>query len=97
MGYINLVAYIQCEIDNILRDIQDWAWAYINNIIYDRSFLANLFCKFRVIFEIFLYYNISINSIKSYFNYPNIGFFSQPVISLGLMISDKMLKAIRFL
>ena len=34
MGYINLVAYVQREIDNILRSVQSWARAYIDNIIY---------------------------------------------------------------
>ena len=97
MGYINSVAYVQHEIDNILHDVRDWARAYIDNIIYDGSSLDNLLHKLRALFEIFLHYNISIKPTKSYFNYPNVGLLGQQVNSLGLIISDEKLKAIRFL
>lgn len=62
------------EIDNILRNIQDWTRAYINNIIYGRNFLADLLYKFRILFEIFLHYNISIKQTKLYLNYLDFGF-----------------------
>lgn len=74
MGYINLVTYVQHKIDNILRRIQAWAQAYIDNIVHGAKSLLNLFDKLRVLFEIFLHYNISIKSTKSFFNYLDIGF-----------------------
>lgn len=77
MDYINFVAYVQCKIDNILRDIRDWAQAYINDIICGGSSLLNLFCKLYILFKIFLYYNISIKPTKLYLNYSNISFFGQ--------------------
>lgn len=33
--YINSVAYVQREINNILGDVWEWAQAYVNNIIYE--------------------------------------------------------------
>lgn len=33
IGYINSVAYVQKEINNILRKVRDWACAYVDNII----------------------------------------------------------------
>lgn len=69
MGYINSVAYVQHKIDNILWDVREWAWAYINNIVYKRRFLPNLFAKLCILFDIFLCYNILIQAIKFYLNY----------------------------
>ena len=97
MGYINSVAYVQCEIDNILHDVRDWARAYINNIICSKSFLDNLLHKLHILFEIFLRYHIFIKPTKSYLNYPDVGLLGQQVNSLGLITSDEKLKAIRFL
>lgn len=45
MGYINLIAYVQQEIDNIIRDIWAWAQAYINDIIYGARSLPDLIQK----------------------------------------------------
>lgn len=77
MGYINSVDYLQHEIDNILRDVRDWARAYIDDIICNGSSLDNLLRKFRALFEIFLHYNISIKPTQLYLNYPDIGLLSQ--------------------
>lgn len=73
MDYINLVAYVQREIDNILRDVWTWAQAYVDDIICGTRSLPNLLQKLRILFEIFLKYNISIKPIKFYFNYPDVG------------------------
>ena len=97
MGYINFVTYVQREIDNILHNVRDWAKAYINNIICGETSLKDLFHKLRILFEIFLHYNISIKPTKSYLNYPDVGLFGQQVNSLGLTTSDKKLKAVRLL
>ena len=97
MGYINSVAYVQREIDNILRDVRDWARAYIDDIICGGSSLDDLLHKLRILFEIFLRYNISIKPTKSYLNYPDVGLLGQRVNSLRLTTSDEKLKAICFL
>ena len=97
MGYINSVAYVQREINNILRDVRDWARAYIDDIICGGSSLKDLLHKLRILFEIFLRYNISIKPTKSYLNYPDVGFLGQQVNFLGLTALDKKLKAIRLL
>lgn len=97
MGYINSMAYVQREINNILRDVRDWARAYIDDIICGGSSLDNPLRKLCILFEIFLRYNISIKPTKSYLNYSDIGLFGQRVNSLGLTTSDKNLKGIRLL
>ena len=94
MDYMNLVAYLQREIDNILWDVQKWAWAYVDNIVCRGRSLVDLLAKLRIFFNIFLRYNISIQPTKLYLNYPNVALLGQRVNFLGLTISDKKLKAV---
>lgn len=97
MGYINSVAYVQREIDNILRHVRAWARAYVDDIICGAKSLPDLLHKLRILFDIFLQYNISIKPTKSYLNYPDVGLLGQRVNSLGLTTSEEKLKAIRLL
>ena len=97
MGYINLVAYVQQEINNILRGVRAWKWAYVDDIVCGAKSLPDLLDKLRVLFEIFLRYNISIKPTKLFFNYPDVGLFGKQVNSLGLTTSEEKLKTIRLL
>ena len=74
-----------------------WARAYVDNIICEARSLSDLLEKLRVLFDIFLEYNISIKPTKSFHNYPNIGLLGQQVISLGLTTSEEKLWAIKHL
>lgn len=97
MEYVNSVAYIQREIENILKKARAWAQVYVDDIIYGAKSLSNLLKKLRILFNIFLEYNISIKPSKSFFNYPNsVRFLGQKVCSPGLTISEKKLRAITF-
>ena len=97
MGYINSVAYVQREINNILREVREWACVYVDNIVCGGKSLLDLLIKLRVLFNIFLRYNISIQPTKSYLNYPNIALLRQCVNSLGLSTSKEKLKVVRLL
>lgn len=97
MGYINLVAYVQRKIDNIFLNVRSWIRAYVDNIVCGARLPPDLFDKLQTLFEIFLYYNISIKPTKSYLNYPNVLLFGQRMNSLGLTTLEKKLKAIRLL
>ena len=97
MGYINSVAYVQQEINNILQEIPAWARAYVDDIICGDMSLSNLLKKLRIPFKIFLQYNISIKPTKSFLNYPNIRLLGQRVNSLGLNTSKEKLWAIKHL
>lgn len=97
MGYMNFVAYFQREIGNIFHNVRVWAWANIDNIIYKAKSLSNFLQKLRILFEIFLKYNISIKSTKSYLNYFDDNLLDQQVNFLDLAIFVEKLKAIRLL
>lgn len=97
MGYINSVAYVQCEIDNILRNVRTWARVYVDDIICGAKSLPDLLEKLHILFDIFLEYNISIKPSKSFFNYPDVELLGQRVNSLGLTTSEEKLRAINLL
>ncbi len=97
IGYINSVAYVQCEIDNIFRNVQSWAQAYIDDIVCRGKSLPDLLHKLQTLFEIFLAYNISISPTKSYLKYPNVVLLGQRVDFLGFTTSEQKLKAIKLL
>lgn len=97
MGYVNSVAYVQREIDNILQGVRDWARAYVDDIICGAKSLDDLLVKLRTLFEIFVAYNISIQPTKSFLNYPDVGLLEQRVDSLGLTTAKDKLQAINLL
>lgn len=45
----------------------------MDDIIYGTKSLPNLLKKLCILFNIFLYYNISHKPSKSFLNYPNVG------------------------
>lgn len=96
MGYINSVVYVQREIDKILRNVRAWAHAYVDNIICGAKSLPDFLEKLRILFNIFLEYNISIKPTKSFFNYPNIELLGKKINFLGLTTSEEKLRAISF-
>lgn len=97
MGYINLVAYVQREIDNILQKVHAWARVYVDDIICGAKSLSDLLKKLRILFNIFFKYNFSIKPIKSFFNYPDVRFLGQQVNYLGLTTSKEKFRAIKYL
>lgn len=78
----------------MLRDVQAWAQAYVDDIICNAKSLPNLLQKLQILFEVFLKYNISIKPIKSYLNYPDVDLLGQQVNFQGLSTSVEKLKAI---
>ncbi len=97
IGYINSVAYVQREIDNIFREVMDLARTYVYNIICGAKSLDDLFFKLRILFKIFVAYKILIKPTKSFLNYQDVGLLGQRVNSLGLNTATEKLPAIKLL
>lgn len=91
------MAYIQRKIDNILCNFRTWAQTYVDNIICRAKSLPDLLEKLRILFDIFLEYNISIKLIKSFFNYLNIELLGQQIISLDLTTLEEKFRTINLL
>lgn len=72
-------------------------YVYSGNIVYGARSLLDLLDQLRVLFNIFLYYNIYIYPIKLYLNYLDMRLYGKRVNSLGLTTSDEKLKLIYLL
>ncbi len=79
IGYINSIPYFHQEMDTIFREVRALACVYFDDIACKATTVANLFQKLRVLFEIFVTYNISIKSIKTYLHYRDVGCLGQRV------------------
>lgn len=64
-------------------------------MIYGAKALSDLLEKLRILFDIFLKYNISIKLTKSFLNYLNVGLLGQQVYFLGLITLEEKLRAIK--
>lgn len=97
MGYINSIAYVQREIDTIFSEVREWARAYIDDIVCGATSVYDFLAKLRILFNIFVRYNIAIKPTKTFLNYPDVGLLGQRVNSLGLTTAEDKLRAIQLL
>ena len=72
INYINLIAYIQRQINRILRFIKFFIKVYIDDIIIKTKSLINYLLNLRSLFELFIKYNILISLIKTFLDYFNV-------------------------
>jgi len=61
MGYKNLLAYVQRQIDRLLRAHQAFARAYIDNIVIFSAIMEDYIQYLRTVFSLFVKFNISIS------------------------------------
>ena len=67
--YKNSLAYIQRQINRLLREYREYARAYIDDIIIFLIILENYIRYLRAIFKLFIKYNIIINLKKTFIDY----------------------------
>ena len=94
MGCMNSIAYVQREIDTILRPVKDFASAYVDDIVTGAKSLQQHLHHLRRLFQIFTQYNISIAPTKTFLGYPNVNLLGRRVDSLGMATPEDKLKAI---
>ncbi len=94
MGYKNSPAYVQRQIDRLLREHRHYARAYIDDVVIHSATLEEHVKHLRAIFGLFVKYNISINPKKAFLGYPSVKLLGQKVDSFGLSTDDEKLKAI---
>jgi RNase H-like domain found in reverse transcriptase/Reverse transcriptase (RNA-dependent DNA polymerase)/Integrase zinc binding domain len=94
MGYCNSAAYVQRQIDNILRDHRSFSRAYIDDIVIASKTLEEHERHLHAVLATLAKYNISLNPAKSFIGFPSIQLLGQRVDSLGLSTLEGKLKAI---
>ena len=94
MGYRNSPAYVQRQIDGILRQFRTFARAYVDDIVVFSQSLNLHLQHLKKVFSLFAHMNIALKPSKTYLGYPTIALLGQKVSSLGLSAPSEKLEAI---
>ena len=92
--YKNSFAYVQQQIDRLLRKYRRYARAYVNDIVIFFKTVEKHATHLRVVFEMFQINNIFIKLIKTFFDYFSIALFEQKINFFDLLTSTDKLKII---
>ena len=97
MGFRNSVAYVQRQIDKILRPFRAFARAYIDDIVdFTKSPMIRDYVSYlRPVLETLRKYKISLSPSKTFLGYLFIILLGQKVDAFRLTIADEKLKAIQ--
>lgn len=94
MGYKNSPAYVQRQIDRLLRRFRRFARAYVDDIVIFSKTAEEHAQHLRSVFAMLQHNNISIKPSKAFLGYPSVALLGQKVDSFGLSTSVEKLKAI---
>lgn len=94
MGYRNSPAYVQRQIDRVLRPYRNFAKAYVDDIVIFSKSLAEHRAHLTKVFDVLAKNNISVNPAKAFIGYPSVNLLGQKVTSLGLCTDEEKLKVI---
>ena len=97
MGNRNSIAYVQRQMDTILRDFRDFVKAYIDDVVVRSTSLDEHLMHLRKIFSLFEKLGISIKLTKAFLGYSDVDLLGQRVNSLGMSTSEEKLRAISLL
>lgn len=61
---MNFIAYVQRQIDAILRFVKEFAKAYIDDIVIEAQFFEQHVIRLRQLFDLLLKFNITISLTK---------------------------------
>jgi hypothetical protein len=93
MKHRNITAYVQREMNNLLREYL-FAKAYIDDVMIFSKTLEDHLEHFDKVFVLFQKMNITLKAIKTYFEYLTIALLDQKIDSLDLFTTEDKLKAI---
>lgn len=94
MGFRNSVAYVQRQIDQLLRPCRAFARAYVDDIVIFSRTSKEHALHLTEVFEILVQRRITLSPKKSYICYPTIKLLGQKVDALGLATDEEKLRAI---
>ena len=97
MGYKGSVAYVQRQIDRILRSHKDFAKAYVDDIVVASKTLEEHLFHLNQVFQTLVNAGICIKPTKAFIGYPSIELLGEHVDSMGLTTSEEKIRAISML
>ena len=94
MSYRNSSAYVQRQIDKVLRNHQRFVKTYVNDIVIFFRTLQDHVMHLKQVFKVLTQNNISINSIKTFLEFSFVNLLKQHVTSLKLSTNEQKLRTI---
>ena len=89
--YKNSPAYVQRQINRLLRTLRKFARVYVDDVVVFSRSLEEHKDHLRQIFTLFTKYGILVNPAKAFLAYPSVQLLGQKVDSLGLYtVEDKL-------
>ena len=93
MGCMNSIAYVQHQIDKILRGLAR-AKAYVDDIVTEAVTFPEHLQDLRRLFQLFVEYNITLSPGKVFLGYPDVKLLRRKVNSFELISPEDKLRAI---
>ncbi|KAJ6126071.1 hypothetical protein N7471_010564 [Penicillium samsonianum] len=94
MGYCNSVAYVQREMDLILKNFFQWCRTYLDAIVVCSTTFDDHLSHLHRLFRRLQDYGIRLEPNKAYIGFPEVALLGQRVDALGLSTPKEKLKAI---
>ncbi|KAJ5203188.1 hypothetical protein N7449_005267 [Penicillium cf. viridicatum] len=94
MGHCNSVAYVQRELDHILRELRSFCRAYIDDIVLASDSLEEHISHLRKLLQILQKHNIRLEPKKTFVGFPTVTLLGQRVDSLGMTTMEEKLHAV---
>ena len=94
MSCRNSIAYVQRQMNTLLRQFQSFAKIYIDDIVIRSKSLNEHIFHLRQVFFLFVKKNIDLNSIKVFLSYSKVTLLRQRINALDLSIIENRIKAL---
>jgi len=97
MGNSNSIAYVQRQIDDILRAFREWCRTYVDDVFAVSDALEEHIQHLHLLFSKLQEYNITLDPKKARIGFPSLTLLGKNIDSLGITTTDEKVKAIRSL
>ena len=94
MSCRNSVAYVQRQMNTLLRQFRDFVNVYIDDIVVKSKSLTEHIDHLRQLFRLFVCKNIDLNLVKIFLDYSKVTLLEQRVNALDLSIIENRIKAL---
>ena len=94
MNFRNNFAYVQWQIDIVLRQYRVFARVYIDDIVVFNKILKNYLKHLTKMFELFRRLNIALKFFKTFLNYSIVVLLEQKINNFEFITTKKKLKII---
>ncbi|OQD70266.1 hypothetical protein PENDEC_c025G06138 [Penicillium decumbens] len=97
IGNANSVAYVQRQMDNMLRLFREWCRAYVDDVVVVSDTFEEHLARLHTVFSTFADFNVCLDPKKAWIAFPTLTLLGKEIDSLGMTTKVDKLLAIRSL